>query len=117
MNGRDWRGSYEFGQGRGAFLDGRAKHENPYDRLFHPNRHASWKQGWEYARGLGVDNDPLFTPREVEAARRLLRQGTEAVRDAVVTPEVMARIDRVTGQKNDRTYMTYRLIHSAGEKK
>lgn len=57
----------------------------------------------------------LFTEKEVEAARKILDH-TDRVHDEIVTPEVMERINRETGQENDRRYMTYRLIYVAGEK-
>ena len=54
----------------------------------------------------------LFTTKEVEAAKSIVRSGGSATQIAamVVTPKVMHRIDKQTGQTNDRRYMAYRLM-------
>lgn len=57
----------------------------------------------------------LFTADEVQRARNLRRVCLDSVQlhrriyDDIVTDETMARIDRETGQTNDRKYMAYRL--------
>lgn len=57
-------------------------------------------------------NIDLFTENEVRKARKLLAESSTPhsdILDQIVTPEVMARIDLATNQRNDRTYMAYRL--------
>lgn len=107
--------TYEYRQGVGARRQGRASHDNPYDRRYFPDRFAEWRRGWKDGEPPMYD---LFTAAEVKAARRILAAepfATDRVRQEVVTPEVMARINRETGHSNDRLYMTYRLIYIAGE--
>ncbi len=107
--------TYEYRQGHGARKQGRTIGDNPYDRMYAPDRFAEWRRGWKESEHVEVD---LFTAAEVKAARRIIAAepfATDRVRQEVVTPEVMARINRETGQSNDRLYMTYRLIHIAGE--
>lgn len=61
----------------------------------------------------------LFTRDEVQRAKTILSSSMDSVqknkrlRDEIVTDEVMERIDRETGQKNDRSYMAYRLEYVA----
>lgn len=57
----------------------------------------------------------LFTTKEVEAAKSIVRKGGGApeIAESVVTPSVMHRIDKQTGQTNDRRYMAYRLMFVA----
>lgn len=56
-----------------------------------------------------------FTRYEVQQARDLKRVCLDGVQfhariyEDIVTEEVMARIDRETGQTNDRHYMAYHL--------
>ena len=56
----------------------------------------------------------LFTDGEIRRARAILRKagaGSAHVQlmEYVVTAEVMERINRQTGQENDRSYLAYRL--------
>lgn len=58
----------------------------------------------------------LFTDTEVKAAQEILNTSpiwevNHKILNDVVTEETMARIDRETGQQNDRLYMAYRLQH------
>ena len=64
-----------------------------------------------------IDYVDLFTRKEIESAKSIVRKGGSAdeVASAVVTPSVMQRIDKRTGQTNDRRYMAYRLMHVAGQ--
>ena len=61
----------------------------------------------------------LFTDREVQAARVILKSSHDSVQahrrilNEIVTDEVMARIDADTGQPNSRDYMAYRLGYIA----
>lgn len=59
----------------------------------------------------------LFTRKEIEAAKSIVRKGGSAteIASAIVTPSVMQRIDKQTGQANDRRYMAYRLMYVAGQ--
>lgn len=111
--------TYEYRQGHGARKQGRTIGDNPYDRRYAPDRFADWRRGWKAAdTALGPEEVDLFTAAEVKAAKRILAAepfATDRVRQEIVTPEVMARINRETGQANDRLYMTYRLIYFAGE--
>ena len=60
------------------------------------------------------DRIDVFTPEEVERAAEIVREEdlgrlVSRLKNEIVTEEVMARIDRETGQENDRRYMAYRL--------
>ena len=61
----------------------------------------------------------LYTEDEVKRAKDIIAtsrdsaQVSQRIRDEIVTDEVMERIDRETGQKNDRRYMAYRLEYVA----
>jgi len=63
--------------------------------------------------------DNCFTESEVQRARDIIKtsrdsaQASQRIRDEIVTDEVMGRIDKSTGQKNDRAYMAYRLEYLA----
>lgn len=59
----------------------------------------------------------LFTRDEVQRAKTIMRDGPTPharILDEIVTDEVMQRINRDTGQENDRRYMAYRLEYVAG---
>lgn len=61
-------------------------------------------------------NIDLFTEDEVRKARKLLAESStphQAILDTIVTDDVMARIDLPTGQRNDRSYIAYRLEYVA----
>lgn len=61
-------------------------------------------------------NIDLFTEDEVRKARKLLAESStphQAILDQIVTAEVMARIDLATNQRNDRSYMAYRVEYVA----
>lgn len=64
-----------------------------------------------------VEYKDLFTRKEVEAAKGIVRGGggADEIMATIVTPSVMARIDKRTGQTNDREYMAYRLMYVAGQ--
>lgn len=54
----------------------------------------------------------LFTESEVKRARKIINKAAlphKRIRNEILTDEVMARIDKQTGQTNDRRYMAYRL--------
>ena len=61
----------------------------------------------------------VFTEDEVRRAKDVLKTSMDSVQvhrrvyEAIVTDEVMARIDTHTGQANDRHYMAYRLEYLA----
>lgn len=61
----------------------------------------------------------LFTEDEVRRAKDVVKTSMDSVQahrriyEAIVTDEVMARIDTHTGQANDRRYMAYRLEYLA----
>ena len=61
----------------------------------------------------------LFTAAEVQRAKDIIAtsmdgaQASSRIRDEIVTDEVMQRINRDTGQENDRRYMAYRLEYVA----
>lgn len=62
------------------------------------------------------DRIDLFTVDEVRRAKKIVRGSLiamPAIRDQIVTEEVMERINRETGQKNHRDYMAYRLEYIA----
>lgn len=65
------------------------------------------------------DRIDLFTADEVKRAKEILK-GTlipmPAIRDQIITDEVMQRINRETGQENHREYMAYRLEHIANHR-
>lgn len=50
----------------------------------------------------------LFLPSEVDKARG--KTATE-IEEKILTPAVMARIEKHTGQQNNRRYMAYRLSY------
>lgn len=59
----------------------------------------------------------LFTEDEVQRAKTILKASSTPharILDEIVTDEVMQRINRDTGQENDRRYMAYRLEYVAG---
>lgn len=68
---------------------------------------------------MSADRIDLFTRDEVQRAKTILSSSMDTVqknkrlRDEIITDEVMQRIDRETGQKNDRRYMAYRLEYVA----
>ena len=58
----------------------------------------------------------LFTRDEVQRAKTIMRDNTtphNRIHDEIITDEVMKRINRDTGQENDRRYMAYRLEYVA----
>ncbi len=61
----------------------------------------------------------LFTADEVQRAKTIIKtshdgaQRSQRIRDEIITDEVMERIDRESGQQNDRKYMAYRLEYVA----
>lgn len=66
-------------------------------------------------------NIDLFTLEELKRAQdfratsRDNLQFIQRVQDDILTDEVMARIDKATGQANDRKYMAYRIEYLIGE--
>lgn len=63
------------------------------------------------------DRIDLFTADEVRRAKKIMQRSLIAmptIRDQIVTEEVMERINRETGQQNNRDYMAYRLEYIAG---
>lgn len=64
-------------------------------------------------------NIDLFTAEEVQRAKDIIAtsrdtpQISQRIHDEIVTDEVMKRIDKQTGQANDRKYMAYRLEYVA----
>ena len=67
------------------------------------------------------DRLDLFTAAEVQRAKDIIAnsrdsaQASQRIRDEIVTEEVMERINRESGQENDRRYMAYRLEYIASE--
>lgn len=58
----------------------------------------------------------LFTEDEVQRAKTILKSSSTPhtrILDEIVTDEVVQRINRDTGQENDRRYMAYRLEYVA----
>ena len=61
----------------------------------------------------------LFTSDELKRAKGIIAtsrdsaQASQRIRDEIVTEEVMERINRESGQENDRRYMAYRLEYVA----
>lgn len=61
----------------------------------------------------------LFTRDEVQRAKTILKsshdsaQASQRILDEIVTDEAMQRVNRDTGQENDRRYMAYRLEYVA----
>ena len=61
----------------------------------------------------------LFTAAEVQRAKDIITTSrdrahvSQRIRDEAVTDETMERINRETGQENDRRYMAYRLEYVA----
>ena len=66
-------------------------------------------------------NVDLFTVEELKRAQDIRStsrdnlQFIQRVQDDILTDEVMARIDKATGQTNDRKYMAYRIEYVLGE--
>lgn len=64
-------------------------------------------------------NQDLFTELEVQRAKDIIAtsrdtpQISQRIFDEIITDEVMKRIDKETGQTNDRKYMAYRLEYVA----
>lgn len=56
----------------------------------------------------------LFTEDEVQRAKTILKSSHTRILGEIVTDEVVQRINRDTGQENDRRYMAYRLEYVAG---
>lgn len=64
------------------------------------------------------DRIDLFTADEVKRAKKLMRETATPharIRDDIITEEVMTRIDRETGQPNNRGYVAYRLEYIASQ--
>lgn len=65
-------------------------------------------------------NVDLFTVEELKRAQDLRAtsrdnpQFIQRVQDEILTDEAMARIDKATGQANDRKYMAYRIEYVIG---
>lgn len=61
------------------------------------------------------ERQDVFTLDEVQRAKRIIlasmdgRQRHSRILDEIVTEEALDRINRETGQQNDRSYMAYRL--------
>lgn len=59
----------------------------------------------------------LFTEDEVQRAKTTLKSSSvtshSRILDEIITDEVAQRINRDTGQENDRRYMAYRLEYVA----
>lgn len=64
-------------------------------------------------------NQDLFTAEEIQRAKDIIKTSRDAphisqrIHDEIITDEVMARINKGTGQENDRKYMAYRLEYVA----
>ena len=64
-------------------------------------------------------NQDLFTAEEIKRAKDIIAtsrdsaQASQRIRDEIVTDEVMKRINKESGQTNDRRYMAYRLEYLA----
>ena len=65
------------------------------------------------------DRIDLFTAAEVQRAKDIIAtsmdgaQASSRIRDEIITDEVMKRINRESGQENDRRSMAYRLEYVA----
>lgn len=66
-----------------------------------------------------IVNQDLFTADEIQRAKDIIAtsrdtpQISQRIHDEIITDEVMARINKGTGQENDRKYMAYRLEYVA----
>ena len=60
-------------------------------------------------------SDELKRAKDIIATSRDSAQASQRIRDEIVTEEVMERINRESGQENDRRYMAYRLEYIAAE--
>ena len=59
--------------------------------------------------------DELKRAKDIIATSRDSAQVSQRIRDEIITDEVMERINRESGQENDRRYMAYRLEYIASE--
>lgn len=63
----------------------------------------------------------LFTSDELKRAKAIIAtsrdtaQVSQRIHDEIITDEAMERINRESGQTNDRRYMAYRLEYIAAE--
>ena len=66
-----------------------------------------------------IDRIDLFTAAEVQRAKDIITtsmdgaQASSRIREEIITDEVMERVNRESGQENDRRYMAYRLEYVA----
>ena len=52
---------------------------------------------------------------ELDEVRRAIGQAHDYIFDNIITEEVMVRINKESGQTNNRRYMAYRLEHIANQ--